>query len=204
MAGAAGSLGAAMVGSRMAETAVPSAEPAPPPVASPWTDRQFEIYLAGRRGVKPGRPVSVEQLEKAAQHLAWLRRTTRLPIIVKGILDPEDARRALAEGVAAIGVSNHGGRQVDGAVAALDALPRVVEAVRDRADVIFDSGIRRGADVVKALALGARCVRPLSSRRSSPCAPAPWSKAGPRRPGYSASHACRPRARSRRGSGAAG
>jgi lactate 2-monooxygenase len=90
--------------------------------------------------------------------LAWLRRTTRLPIILKGILDPEDARRALAEGVAGIGVSNHGGRQVDGAVAALDALPRVVEAVRGRATVIFDSGIRRGADVVKALALGAKCV----------------------------------------------
>jgi isopentenyl diphosphate isomerase/L-lactate dehydrogenase-like FMN-dependent dehydrogenase len=90
--------------------------------------------------------------------LAWLRRTTRLPIVLKGILDPEDARRALAEGVAGIGVSNHGGRQVDGAVAALDALPRVVEAVRDRAVVVFDSGIRRGADVVKALALGARCV----------------------------------------------
>jgi isopentenyl diphosphate isomerase/L-lactate dehydrogenase-like FMN-dependent dehydrogenase len=90
--------------------------------------------------------------------LAWLRRTTRLPIVVKGILDPEDARRALAEGMAGIGVSNHGGRQVDGAVAALDALPRVVEAVRDRAIVVFDSGIRRGADVVKALALGARCV----------------------------------------------
>jgi isopentenyl diphosphate isomerase/L-lactate dehydrogenase-like FMN-dependent dehydrogenase len=92
------------------------------------------------------------------EDLAWLKRTTRLPIVLKGILDPEDARRAVAEGVAGIGVSNHGGRQVDGAVAALDALPRVVEAVRDRATVIFDSGIRRGADVVKALALGARCV----------------------------------------------
>lgn len=366
MAGAVGSVGAAMVGSGVGEAAVPSAEPTPAPVGSLWTDRQFEIYLAGQRGVKPARPVSVEQLEKAAQQvmsaeafgyvaggagsedtmranleafrrwrivprmlrdvsrrrmdtevlgqripspvllaplgvqsiihregelpvaraaralgmpmvlstvssntledvaaalgptprwfqlywpkdpeltasfvhraekagyaaivvtldtnllgwrerdiqnaylpflagqgianylsdpvfraklppgagadhaavgetferivtntaltwkdLAWLRGTTRLPIIVKGILDPDDARRALAEGVAGIGVSNHGGRQVDGAVAALDALPRVVEAVRDRAAVIFDSGIRRGADVVKALALGARCV----------------------------------------------
>jgi isopentenyl diphosphate isomerase/L-lactate dehydrogenase-like FMN-dependent dehydrogenase len=90
--------------------------------------------------------------------LAWLKRTTRLPVILKGILDPEDARRALAEGVAGLVVSNHGGRQVDGAVAALDALPRVVEVVRDRALVMFDSGIRRGADVIKALALGARCV----------------------------------------------
>jgi isopentenyl diphosphate isomerase/L-lactate dehydrogenase-like FMN-dependent dehydrogenase len=106
-----------------------------------------------------------EAFERVVSHpalewkdLAWLKRTTRLPIILKGILDPEDARRALGEGVAGIGVSNHGGRQVDGAVAALDALPRVVEAVRDRAVVVFDSGIRRGADVVKALALGARCV----------------------------------------------
>jgi lactate 2-monooxygenase len=94
----------------------------------------------------------------AWKDLAWLKRTTRLPIILKGILDPEDARRAVAEGVAGIGVSNHGGRQVDGALAALDALPRVVEAVRGRATVVFDSGIRRGADVIKALALGARCV----------------------------------------------
>jgi isopentenyl diphosphate isomerase/L-lactate dehydrogenase-like FMN-dependent dehydrogenase len=90
--------------------------------------------------------------------VAWLKRTTRLPIVLKGILDPEDARRAVAEGVAGIVVSNHGGRQVDGAVAALRALPPVVEAVRDRAAVLFDSGIRRGADVIKALSLGARAV----------------------------------------------
>jgi isopentenyl diphosphate isomerase/L-lactate dehydrogenase-like FMN-dependent dehydrogenase len=90
--------------------------------------------------------------------LSFVRRTTRLPIVLKGVLHPEDARRAVAEGVLGIGVSNHGGRQVDGAVAALEALPRVVGAVRDRATVIFDSGIRRGADILKALALGARCV----------------------------------------------
>lgn len=90
--------------------------------------------------------------------LSLLRKTTRLPFVLKGILDPEDARRAVAEGVHGIGVSNHGGRQVDGAVAALEALPHVVAAVGDRATVIFDSGIRRGADIVKALALGARCV----------------------------------------------
>src|SRR5262249_34287005 len=90
--------------------------------------------------------------------LAFLRRHTRLPILLKGILDPDDARRALDHGAAGVIVSNHGGRQLDGAVAALDALPRVVEAVADPAGVLFDSGIRRAADVLKAVALGARAV----------------------------------------------
>jgi isopentenyl diphosphate isomerase/L-lactate dehydrogenase-like FMN-dependent dehydrogenase len=90
--------------------------------------------------------------------LAFLRRHTRLPILLKGVLHPDDARQALDHGVEGVIVSNHGGRQVDGAVAALDALPAVVEAVGGRAEVLFDSGIRRGADVFKALALGARCV----------------------------------------------
>ena len=90
--------------------------------------------------------------------LAFLRRHTRLPILLKGVLHPDDARRAVEHGVEGVIVSNHGGRQLDGAVAALDALPRVVEAVAGRAAVLFDSGIRRGADVFKALALGARCV----------------------------------------------
>jgi lactate 2-monooxygenase len=90
--------------------------------------------------------------------LTFLREHTRLPILLKGILHPEDAARALDAGMDGIIVSNHGGRQVDGAIAALDALPHVVAAVRGRAPVLFDSGIRRGADVVKALALGARAV----------------------------------------------
>ena len=77
---------------------------------------------------------------------------------MKGILHPEDARQALDAGVAGLIVSNHGGRQVDGAVPALDVLPRIVETVQGRAEVLFDSGIRRGADVIKALALGARGV----------------------------------------------
>lgn len=92
------------------------------------------------------------------EHLASLRAHTRLPIVLKGILHPDDARRAVDHGVDGIIVSNHGGRQVDGAIAALDALPQVVDAVGDRTTVLFDSGIRRGADVVKALALGARAV----------------------------------------------
>ena len=83
---------------------------------------------------------------------------TGLPVLLKGILSPEDARRAVREGVAGIVVSNHGGRQVDGAVASLDVLPGVVEAVAGRIPVLFDSGIRCGADVFKALALGATAV----------------------------------------------
>jgi isopentenyl diphosphate isomerase/L-lactate dehydrogenase-like FMN-dependent dehydrogenase len=90
--------------------------------------------------------------------LAWLRKQTRLPILVKGVLHPDDARRAVECGVAGVIVSNHGGRQVDGAIASLDALPAVVEAVAGRTEVLFDGGIRRGADVFKALALGARAV----------------------------------------------
>jgi isopentenyl diphosphate isomerase/L-lactate dehydrogenase-like FMN-dependent dehydrogenase len=90
--------------------------------------------------------------------LPFLRKHTRLPILLKGILHPDDARKAVDQGVQGVIVSNHGGRQVDGAVAALDALPGVVEAVGGRAEVLFDSGVRRGADVFKAVALGARSV----------------------------------------------
>ena len=92
------------------------------------------------------------------QHLRQLREHTKLPILLKGILHPDDALRAVEHGADGIVVSNHGGRQVDGAVAALDALPAVVKAVGDQLPVLFDSGIRRGADVLKAIALGARAV----------------------------------------------
>jgi isopentenyl diphosphate isomerase/L-lactate dehydrogenase-like FMN-dependent dehydrogenase len=90
--------------------------------------------------------------------LVRLREATRLPILVKGVLHPADARKAVDHGVAGVIVSNHGGRQLDGAIAALDALPSVVDAVGDRTTVLFDSGIRRGADVLKAMALGAKSV----------------------------------------------
>ena len=90
--------------------------------------------------------------------LAWLREQTKLPIVLKGILHPDDARRALDCGVDGILVSNHGGRQVDGALATLDALGPVVEAVGDAAPVLLDSGIRSGADAFKAIALGAQAV----------------------------------------------
>jgi len=96
--------------------------------------------------------------DKSWDRLPFLRQHWDGPIVLKGILHPTDARRAADAGIDGIVVSNHGGRQVDGAIAALDALPAVVAAVGDRLTVLFDSGIRNGADVVKALALGARAV----------------------------------------------
>jgi isopentenyl diphosphate isomerase/L-lactate dehydrogenase-like FMN-dependent dehydrogenase len=90
--------------------------------------------------------------------LPWLRSITSLPILIKGILTAEDALLALDYGAAGIIVSNHGGRQLDGVVASIEALPEVVEAVAGRCEVYLDGGIRRGTDVLKALALGARAV----------------------------------------------
>jgi lactate 2-monooxygenase len=90
--------------------------------------------------------------------LTLLRRQTRLPIVLKGILHPDDARAAVDHGVDGLIVSNHGGRQVDGAIASLDALAGIVDAVRGRIPVLLDSGVRGGADVFKALALGAAAV----------------------------------------------
>jgi lactate 2-monooxygenase len=90
--------------------------------------------------------------------LQWLRAQTDLPIVLKGIVHSEDARRALDSGVNGLLVSNHGGRQVDGSIGALDALPGIRAAVGDETQLLFDSGVRTGADIFKALALGADAV----------------------------------------------
>ena len=90
--------------------------------------------------------------------LEWLRGVTSLPIVLKGIQHPDDAREAVERGVDGIVVSNHGGRQVDGAIGSLDALPPIAEAAGDDLTILFDSGIRSGSDVIKALALGADAV----------------------------------------------
>ena len=90
--------------------------------------------------------------------LEWLREACPLPLVVKGVLTAEDALLAVEHGAAAVVVSNHGGRQLDGVPAALDVLPEVVEAVGERVEVLVDGGIRRGGDVLKALALGAAAV----------------------------------------------
>jgi isopentenyl diphosphate isomerase/L-lactate dehydrogenase-like FMN-dependent dehydrogenase len=95
---------------------------------------------------------------KTWSDLAFLREHWDGPIVLKGILHPDDARRAADVGMDGIVVSNHGGRQVNGSIAALDALPAIAAAVGDRLEVLFDSGIRTGDDIVKALALGARAV----------------------------------------------
>jgi lactate 2-monooxygenase len=92
------------------------------------------------------------------EHLAFIREHWDGPILLKGIQHVEDARQAADAGIEGIVVSNHGGRQVDGAIASLDALPAIVEAVGDRVEVLFDSGIRTGSDIVKAVALGAKAV----------------------------------------------
>jgi 4-hydroxymandelate oxidase len=88
----------------------------------------------------------------------WLRSITRLPVLIKGIVRGDDAARAVDHGAAGIIVSNHGGRQLDTAIASVRALPEVVEAVDGKAEVLLDGGIRRGTDVIKAIALGARAV----------------------------------------------
>ncbi|MBW4626903.1 MAG: alpha-hydroxy-acid oxidizing protein [Brasilonema octagenarum HA4186-MV1] len=101
-----------------------------------------------------------QQLDPAVtwQDLEWLESLCPLPLVVKGILRADDAVRAVESGAKAIVVSNHGGRQLDGAIASIDALAEVVDAVGDRAEVLLDGGIRRGTDILRALALGAKAV----------------------------------------------
>jgi 4-hydroxymandelate oxidase len=90
--------------------------------------------------------------------VAWLRSLTKLPVVLKGIVRADDATRAVQAGVAGIVVSNHGGRQLDTSVTTIDALPAIADAVGGRVELLVDGGVRRGTDIVKALALGARAV----------------------------------------------
>ena len=100
----------------------------------------------------------IDRATFAWEDLEWIREQWPGAVYLKGLLDPEDALRSVAIGCEGVVVSNHGGRQLDHSLATLEALPAIVEAVGDRAEVLFDGGIRRGTDVVKALALGARAV----------------------------------------------
>ena len=92
------------------------------------------------------------------QDLLWIKKRFGGPLVVKGVLHPDDAREAIAHGADAIIVSNHGGRQLDGAPSTIRVLPRIVEAVNDRCEIYLDSGVRSGHDMIKAVALGARAV----------------------------------------------
>ena len=94
----------------------------------------------------------------AWSELEWLRSLTPLPLVLKGIMSSEDARLCIEHGVDGILVSNHGGRHLDGTISSIEALPEVVDAVQGRAEIYLDSGIRRGTDVLRTLALGARAV----------------------------------------------
>lgn len=117
--------------------------------------------LPGTYSTSIGDELGEENLMPAAlswEDVAWLRSVTDLPVVLKGILHPEDAALAVEHGAAGIVVSTHGGRQLDGIPASVEVLPAVAEAVRGRAEVYLDGGVRRGTDVVKALALGARAV----------------------------------------------
>lgn len=123
------------------------------------------FQLANTAGMTPDAvPMALPEMTSAGSHsptwddVAWVRQNFDGPVLVKGVLTAEDGRKALDMGCDGLVVSNHGGRQLDGAPATMDVLPEIVEAVGDQLEILADGGVRRGGDVLKALALGAKAV----------------------------------------------
>jgi lactate 2-monooxygenase len=132
-------------------------------LANYFTDPVFSQLVGGDPRLHPEKSIRLfgQLFSNPAltwENLRWLRSVTKMRIVLKGILHEDDARRAVDHGVDGLIVSNHGGRQLDGARASLDALASIAAAVKERTTLLFDSGIRRGADVFKALVLGAQGV----------------------------------------------
>ena len=119
---------------------------------------EVAVASLGGGGMTPAEAFSLMSPSVTWRDVARLAEAAGLPVLVKGVLTAEDASLACEHGAAGVIVSNHGGRQLDGVAATIDALPEVAEAVGGRVEVLLDGGIRRGADVVKALALGARAA----------------------------------------------
>lgn len=132
-------------------------------VANYFSDPVFRALLPQTPEQDPAAAIQLWSTLFSNTALTWrdlpfLRGLTKLPILLKGILHPEDASRAVDAGVDGIVVSNHGGRQVDGAIATIEALPAILRTAKDKVPILLDGGVRRGADIFKALALGAKAV----------------------------------------------
>ncbi|HEV2139110.1 MAG TPA: alpha-hydroxy-acid oxidizing protein [Nitrososphaerales archaeon] len=141
------------------------------PESSEYMDYGNEVYLSDpvfvsrlKQPVTKDRKAALELIRKVREGIfTWddidrIQRSTRLPVILKGILSPDDAKEAVSHGVSGLVVSNHGGRTLSGEVASIDMLPEIIEATETKLSVLYDGGVRSGTDVLKALALGAKTV----------------------------------------------